>query len=49
MAKVRCSDCMYCYVEEMKCRPESKDCEKEYILTEEDLKTYSNCDFYKSK
>ena len=43
---MKCINCSHCNKEEMKCYPESNDCEKEYDLTEEDLTTPARCDFF---
>lgn len=42
---MKCIECIHCNAEEMKCFPESEDCEKEYNLTEQDLYTEARCDF----
>ena len=47
--KVKCIDCGHCFAEEMMCYPDSMDAHKEYKLTEEDLVTLANCDFYIDK
>lgn len=44
-----CNQCLYADHEKMKCYPKSKDCKKEYDLTEEDLHKEANCDFFKNK
>ena len=49
MNNVKCIDCACCSVEEMKCYPNSEDCEKEYNLTEDDLYINAECDFFVSK
>jgi len=46
---MKCIECACCNKEEMKCRPKSQDCEKEYDLTEEDLYTEQRCDFARKK
>ena len=46
---MKCIDCICCNKEEMKCYPNSRDCEKKYELTEEDLYTEQKCDFAKRK
>lgn len=45
----KCIDCKYCDVENMKCRPESKDCAEEYTLDEHDINTEDICDFFVKK
>lgn len=45
----KCIDCTNYYPLEMKCRPNSRDCESEYNLDEEDLHTPRRCDFYEKK
>lgn len=47
MEDVRCIDCKNCfYPQEKKCRPQPTDCEKEYLLTEDDLFTAAGCLFF---
>ena len=41
-----CRYCKHCDTEKLKCYPESRDCESEYDLTEEDLDRLEICDFY---
>ena len=41
-----CRYCKHCDIESLKCYPESRDCESEYDLTEEDLDKLEICDFY---
>ena len=36
---MKCIECTYCDVKEMRCFSKSADCEKEYDLTEQDLYT----------
>ena len=47
--EVRCLDCSHCNESQKKCFPESKDCENEYDLTDDDIYNYhkNDCDFYK--
>lgn len=42
---MKCIECVHCNAEKMKCFPKSKDCGKEYTLTEQDLYTKAKCDF----
>ena len=44
--KHKCRTCKHCDVQNLICRPKSKDCRSEYILTEEDLDTAEPCDIY---
>lgn len=46
--EIRCLDCKHCNAELKKCYPESRDCDSEYDLTDEDIYEYhkNNCDFY---
>lgn len=44
-----CNDCKYADKEEMKCRPQSKDCRSEYDLEELDFVKLRCCDFYRRK
>ena len=46
---MKCIECTHCNVEEMRCFPNHKDCEKEYDLTEQDLYTKARCDFAEKK
>ena len=41
-----CRYCKHCDIENLKCYPESRDCEPEYDLTKEDLDRLEICDFY---
>lgn len=47
--KHKCKDCDCCDIENLICRPNSKDCHKEYKLDEKDLYTEARCDFFKRK
>ena len=47
--KIKCINCINCNEKEKKCFPKSKDCRKEYELSEEDLYTEKECDFAKKK
>jgi hypothetical protein len=51
MKKYKCCNCEHCNIAKKKCYPQSKDCEKEYTLTDDDINNYSTkrCDFYKPK
>lgn len=44
--KHKCRTCTHCDIQNLICRPESKDCRSEYRLTENDLDTAEPCDFY---
>lgn len=44
--KHKCIECKHCDIENMVCRPNSKDCLSEYIIEEEDLDNEDLCDFY---
>lgn len=44
--KHKCRTCTHCDIQNLICRPNSKDCRSEYRLTEEDLDTAEPCDFY---
>lgn len=46
---IKCIECTHCNVKEMKCFTKSKECEKEYDLTEYDLYTEDRCDFAERK
>lgn len=46
---VKCKECDHFCEEKMKCYPESRDCRKEYDLTELDIEEYSRCDFFDEK
>jgi len=43
--RLKCKDCIYCNKKKLVCRPEAKDCRKEYPLNSEDLETEAECDF----
>lgn len=45
----KCRTCKHCNVEELICRPNSKDCRSEYALDSEDLDKYERCDFYEER
>lgn len=49
MAYIRCLDCKHCNEKMKKCYPESKDCNSEYDLLDEEIYEYNEvkCDFYK--
>lgn len=47
--KRKCRNCTHCDIEELICRPNSKDCKVEYTLDEEDLDKEAPCDFYEDK
>ena len=49
MKKGKCKNCTHCDITNMKCYPQSKDCHKEYDLSEDDLETEDRCDFYERK
>ena len=38
--EIRCLDCKHCNAELKKCYPESRDCDSEYDLTDEDIYEY---------
>lgn len=42
----KCIECAHCDVNDMKCHPDSKDCEEEYDLLFEDLIKEDVCDFF---
>lgn len=44
-----CRNCIHCNIEEMKCYPESKDCEEVYLLEESDLDDTRRCDFFERR
>ena len=44
--KHKCRTCIHCDVNNLICRPNSKDCRSEYKLDIDDLDTYEPCDFY---
>ena len=44
--KHKCRTCKHCDIENLVCRPNSKDCLPEYIIEEEDLDNEDVCDFY---
>ena len=44
--KYKCRMCIHCDVNNLICRPNSKDCRSEYKLDINDLDTYEPCDFY---
>lgn len=44
--KHKCRTCIYCDVNNLICRPNSKDCRSEYTLDIHDLDTAEPCDFY---
>ena len=46
--KHKCIECVHCDVNNMKCHPNSEDCEKEYDLLLEDLIKEDECDFFTS-
>ena len=44
-----CKECKHCDIENKKCYPESRDCRKEYDLTDDDINNGGGrCDFYES-
>lgn len=45
----KCRTCKHCSIEELICRPNSKDCRPEYALDIEDLDKPELCDFYEEK
>ena len=47
--KHKCKDCIHCDEINLICRPESKDCRKEYTLEKEDLERLERCDFFCKK
>lgn len=49
--KTRCLDCTHCNEKEKKCYPNSRDCNKEYDLSDTDIYDYSEdlCDFYNKR
>jgi len=49
--RYRCIECKHCNEDEKKCYPQSKDCQAEYDLTEDDIYEYSTerCDFFEAK
>ena len=51
MKKYKCIDCEHCNIAKKKCYPQSKDCEKEYTLTDDDINNYSTkrCDFLQAE
>jgi hypothetical protein len=44
--KHKCRTCIHCDVDNLICRPNSKDCRSEYTLDIHDLDTAEPCDFY---
>ena len=44
--KRKCRTCIHCDVDNLICRPNSKDCRSEYKLDIDDLDTGEPCDFY---
>ncbi len=44
--KHKCRTCIHCDIDNLICRPNSKDCLSEYALDIDDLDTYEPCDFY---
>lgn len=44
-----CAECIHADHNKMKCFPHSKECKKEYDLTEEDFYIESRCDFFCKK
>ena len=44
--KHKCKDCIYCDEVNLICKPESRDCRKEYKLKKEDLERLEPCDFF---
>lgn len=46
---MKCIECACCDEEKMKCFPKSLDCEREYNLTEEDLRMEKVCDFARKR
>lgn len=49
MSKHECRSCKHCDIENLKCYPESRDCESEYDLAREDLDNPEICDFYEER
>lgn len=45
--KRKCRTCIHCDIQNLICRPNSKDCCSEYKLDIDDLDTGEPCDFYK--
>lgn len=46
---VKCKECAHCDIENLLCRPNSKDCRELYELTKEDLEKMDRCDFFLKK
>lgn len=44
-----CKECKHCDIENKKCYPKSRDCRKEYDLTDDDINnSVGSCDFFEA-